>query len=318
MNRWVFRFLAGALLSLAAACASTEPFAETVTCRYAEQVQRMPAAATVRLALVGDAGADAETSGPPVKMERLRAALERMGTLDGILLLGDNFYPCGLETSDDWRIMEPLARLGVPLYPILGNHDYGCSSTHDPCAQIDPGPPGAALREQWRFPAMNYGVTWDGIGTIAFVDTQPLARGYLPPGDAARFVAGVFEEAPAPWRIVAGHHVFYSSGPHGSVAEARALRRLRRIVGPAEDDGVILFVSGHDHHLELIRRGESVFVISGSGSKVRNVAIERARGSLFRAVTHGFVLLELTEGEAVLQAFDMEGSSIYGPVVVSR
>ena len=311
--------LATVVLALAGACASTEaPFA-TGGCQYAERVVTMPAATTVRLALVGDAGADAETDGPPVKMERLRAALEGAGALDGIFILGDNFYPCGLETQEDWEIWEPLARLGVPLFPVLGNHDYGCSSTHDPCAQVEPGPPSVGgIRAVWRFPALNYGVAWEGIGTVAFVDTHPIARGGVPPGEAARFISSVFDDAPNPWRIVAGHHVYYSSGVHGSTAESGALKRLRRILDPAREEGVALFVSGHDHHLELIRRGESMFVISGSGSKVRGGGLTRAPGSLFRAVEYGFVILELTRDEAVLQTFDMEGRTIHGPLVMRR
>jgi hypothetical protein len=319
-NRIPFtRLLAASLvLALAAACASTEASSAIEGCQYAERIETMPAAPMVRLALVGDAGADAEADGPPVKMERLRAALERAGRLDGIILLGDNFYPCGLETGDDWKIMEPLARLGVPLFPVLGNHDYGCASS-DPCAQVDPGPPaGGRLREVWRFSALNYGVAWEGIGTVALIDTQPVALGRVPASDTARFVSRVFDEAPNPWRIVAGHHVYYSSGVHGSAAESAALKRLRKILDPARDEGVSLFLSGHDHQLEMIRRGESMFVISGSGSKVRRGGLARAPGSLFRALTYGFVVLELTRDEAVLRTFDIEGRSLYGPVVMSR
>ncbi|HEU5161766.1 MAG TPA: metallophosphoesterase [Thermoanaerobaculia bacterium] len=315
--------LASVVLAIVTACASTdEPF-ENRGCQYAEGVETRPAAAMVRLALVGDAGADAETDGPPVKMERLRAALERVGRLDGIILLGDNFYPCGLENEDDWKIMEPLARLGVPIFPVLGNHDYGdrhsgCSSPTDPCSQVGPNPTDDAIRALWRFPALNYGVAWEGIGTVAFVDTQPIARGGVPPAEAARFIATTFDTAPNPWRIVAGHHVYYSSGVHGSTAESGALSRLRQILEPARQEGATLFVSGHDHHLELIRRGESMFVISGAASKVRRGGVARARGSLFRAVAYGFVILELTRDEAVLQTFDMEGRAIYGPVVMKR
>ena len=61
-----------------------------------------------------------------------------------------------------------------------------------------------------------------------------------------------------------------------------------------------------------------MFVISGSGSKVRGGGLARAPGSLFLALEYGFVILELTRDEAVLQTFDMEGRTIHGPVVMRR
>ena len=55
--------------------------------------------------------------------------------LDAIILPGDNIYPCGVKSVDDprWSVLQPLIDLGLPLFPVLGNHDY-CGS---PDAQID-------------------------------------------------------------------------------------------------------------------------------------------------------------------------------------
>ena len=44
---------------------------------------------------------------------------------DIIILLGDNFYPCGVTSIDDknWDNYKKL-NLDIPCWCILGNHDY--------------------------------------------------------------------------------------------------------------------------------------------------------------------------------------------------
>src|SRR5438045_632011 len=72
--------------------------------------------------LIGDAGAT---------HSRLRGgilALQRRTRIDGILLVGDNFYPCGVSGVSDpqWsKITEHFGPAHLPIYPVLGNHDYG-------------------------------------------------------------------------------------------------------------------------------------------------------------------------------------------------
>lgn len=299
-----------------AGCVASTPVTPEDACRVSSTIERISPMGTVRLAIVGDVGADAEEppGAKPERMERLARALAAVGRLDGVVLLGDNFYWCGLETESDWRIMAPLAELGVPLFPVLGNHDYGCSSPADPCAQLTPSVPFEEIRRWWRFPALNYGVTWTGVATVAFVDTTPLAQGWISSNDVAAHAANVFERAPAPWKILAGHHVFHSSGFHGSVIDARERARMRSLLPAVRSEGVSVFLSGHDHHLELVTLEESLFVVSGSGSKVRYKALERSPGSLFRATTYGFFVLELGPWNASVEAIDLDGNPVYPAV----
>src|SRR5690349_21656897 len=79
----------------------------------------------VRLLALGDAGKGNEGQ-RRVAVGAARACAAR--GCDLAVLLGDNLYPRGMESSDDPRIsertVEMYADLGVPLYLVLGNHDY--------------------------------------------------------------------------------------------------------------------------------------------------------------------------------------------------
>ena len=82
--------------------------------------------------------------------DKLVSLEEYMGRMkegqDAIYFItGDNVYPCGVKSANDpkWSVVRPLSALGVPLYPVLGNHDY-CGN---PDAQI-----GAPL-PNWNLPA---------------------------------------------------------------------------------------------------------------------------------------------------------------------
>ena len=41
-----------------------------------------------------------------------------------LALLGDNFYPTGIQNGKEWdQYLKAFGHLKVPVYPILGNHD---------------------------------------------------------------------------------------------------------------------------------------------------------------------------------------------------
>jgi hypothetical protein len=168
------------------------------------------------------------------------AALAKKMRIDGILLVGDNVYPCGVTSVGDpqWsKVTRNFADAGLKVYPILGNHDYGdptyigrelrtCGSP-SPLAQIAE----THTLPFWVFPARQYELTAPFV-TIAMMDSQPVASAFAQPyagsQTAAAEVAWVDEafRGAKGWRIVAGHHTIYSSGIHG-VRNGRDQRHMR-------------------------------------------------------------------------------------------
>src|SRR4051812_3333956 len=137
----------------------------------------------LRFVVVGDTGDGSAAVAKGI------AAVHAQAPLDAIVITGDNIYPCGVKSATDerWSVVRPLSALGIPLYPVLGNHDY-CG---DPDAQI-----GARL-PNWNFPAREY-TLHSKLADFAFVDTTPIAHGKRAPTPLSF--------GSAPWRIVVGHH----------------------------------------------------------------------------------------------------------------
>jgi len=222
---------------------------------------------------------------------------------DALLLLGDNVYGCGLPGLGDpgWkRQIDPLLSLGLPVFPVLGNHDYG-RKAHPRCTFSNPGVQversGQPGYERWIFPAKSYTVR-SSLVELIFFDSSPIA--YEWEGGAA-VVAGL-EEAlakpkQAPWRIVVGHHPLRSCGQHGN--QPKTLR-VRQAVEPLLST-VDVYLAGHDHGLEIHPRkeGKPLYVISGGGSKVRGRT--NCRHEDYK-LTGGFFTLEITADSLSAQA----------------
>ena len=240
------------------------------------------AALTWRVAVVGDIG------NGTAKVARGIAAV---GPLDAIITTGDNIYPCGVKSATDpkWRRLDPLAALGIPIYPVLGNHDH-CGN---PDAEI-----GAPLRN-WHFPAREYTVNTP-FAEFMFIDTTPYADGLKPVPHFAFNSNG--------WRIVVGHHPLLSSGYHGHLPRSEH-RRMLRLIPVMVAAHVDLYICGHDHHLELIE-AKPLMLISGAGSDPVPAILRHAQTRWVSDEPYrGFAVLELSEATMTLRFYDATGKA---------
>ena len=75
----------------------------------------------IRIMAIGDAGEDS------ILRRQNTALFRRMGPIDAVLVLGDNFYDYGVKSETDARWEYDINRVlprGIPCLAILGNHDY--------------------------------------------------------------------------------------------------------------------------------------------------------------------------------------------------
>jgi hypothetical protein len=216
-----------------------------------------------------------------------------------MLLLGDNVYRCGVESTSDshWeRVIAPPFAVGVSIYPVLGNHDWGGKSEigcgiSNPMAQVQKT--GASGFDLWRFPARTYIVQTDVAELILF-DSSPIAYGWEDELENALcpLRAALAQPKSKPWRIVAAHHPIYSCGEHGNDASTL---RLRALLQPLlEESDVDLYVAGHDHDLELVADApihRPMLLVSGSASKIRRRGACRESASF--KVQGGFAVIDV-------------------------
>jgi tartrate-resistant acid phosphatase type 5 len=270
---------------LLATLASVRPAETTLT----------PRTATLRIAVAGDTGKGTEVLANAI------ARVHATSPLDAILLTGDNFYPCGVESVDDprWSLMRPLTKIGVPLFPVLGNHDY-CGKAV-PEAQIR----ASGTIPHWRFPAPQYALRTP-VADFAFINTSPWVRGYDVP--LASMIRSTFATSKAPWRIVVGHHPVISSGWHGYFPRDE-VGRMRALIPMLRETKVDFYICGHDHHMELIR-GRMLHLISGAGSSpIRPIKL-RATTVFPEEIGSehiGFAVVEITATTIRVRMYDAKG-----------
>jgi tartrate-resistant acid phosphatase type 5 len=269
-----------------------------------------PRGAVLRLAVTGDTGDGADIVAKGI------ARVHATSPLDAILLVGDNFYPCGVTSEHDprWSINLPLTRIGIPIYPVLGNHDY--------CGKADPDAQVRATRiiPNWHFPARQYALRTP-VADFAFVDTTPFVHGVTPsiphsPGGGngvTPFFRQSFAGSTKPWRIVIGHHPVISSGYHGYFPR-KEVARMRSLLPALQESHVDLFIAGHDHHVELIR-GRLLHLISGAGSspippiKLRTTTVFPDQIRLERI---GFAVVEISAKAIRVRMYDGAGKARTG------
>lgn len=242
----------------------------------------------LRIAVAGDTGNGAEA------VARGISVVHAERPLDAIVLTGDNFYPCGVTSERDprWSLNAPLSRVGIPIFPVLGNHDY-CGKA-DPDAQIR----ATGVVANWRFPARQYELRTK-FADFVFVDTMGTA--------IAPAIRGL-GTSKKPWQIAVGHHPLVSSGYHGYFPRSD-VKRMRKLTPAFREAGVDLYIAGHDHHLELIR-GRMLLLVSGAGSAAIPPVMLRMRTVFPERIgreTIGFAVLEISATEIRVRFYDAGG-----------
>ena len=261
------------------------------------EITLAPRDAVLRLAVTGDTGKGAESVAKGIA--RVHAA----APFDAILLAGDTFYPCGVTSENDsrWRLVTPLTRIGVPVFPVLGNHDY-CGKS-DPDAQVR----ATDVIENWRLPGRQF-VLRAKVADFFFADTTPYAKGRR--NTLAAAVREAFATSKAPWRVVVGHHPVISSGYHGYFPRDE-VRRMRGLLPTLTKAKVDFFIGGHDHHQELIH-GRMLHLISGAGSSpvpAVKLRITTVFPPEIRLEPIGFAVVEIREKSIRVRFYDGAGKA---------
>lgn len=262
---------------------------------------------------VGDSGAT--TDGRAELVRAMTAAVERTGATF-LVLTGDNIYPHGVASATDpqWKehVEDAFAPLieRMPLYPCLGNHDH----EGNPDAQIEY----ARTHQWWRLPAPYHSfvepLSGSSPATVEFfvIDTMPLRdRPMLALTRSAqlRWLEQAMSRSTATYKLAIGHHPCLSGGPKGGSSKVRW--HASRIF---TDHGLDLYLSGHNHDLELIESDRGwIQVVSGAGALPQAVAhVEGGRfafgeqvGFTWISVRPDAIYLQFESAERPLAAFRM-------------
>lgn len=242
-----------------------------------------------------------------------------------ILALGDNQYDGAADPGSPlfrtaFEEVYAAPALQAPFWAVLGNHEYAGS------------PRGQLLYAErrmgsgrWILPARHWSRVVDvGDGAKAkfvFLDTSVFIAKYrgrrmsdLDAQDSKAQLAWLDRELAEPgmaWRIAVGHHPIWSNGLHGDSED------LARDVLPLfRRHKVQIYLSGHDHHPEVIDHGagEPLQVIVGNGSEVRG--LKGAVASLHQGQYLGFGSISIRGAvSAVVRLHDASGAERFSLTV---
>lgn len=261
----------------------------------------------LRFVVFGDSGQGNE--GQRVVAKGMAAACAGH-TCDFGVVVGDNIYPTGLSTADDPQLgrkfHDPYDELGIDLWLVPGNHDWYDDATLQPA--IDHTVHASNSGGHWKMPFDYYGVPslppWlhiFGLDTSVLVDAGPSqdpARERALQENAARQLAAARQAlcGEEGWRILVGHHFVYSSGSRHGGRSTKVATWVEPVITGC---GIQLYLSGHDHHQELLRvetpRHLYYQVVQGAGSEHRGL-----RGTPPAGTTREFVRAEL--GFSIIEA----------------
>lgn len=249
-----------------------------------------------------------------------------------VISTGDNFYERGLNSIQDplfdrsFSSIYKARSLQTIWYAVLGNHDYYqvAAVQTDPLLKLrDPRwhcqRSFSVVRDICPIPAGSCNATAE----LFFIDTSPFVTAYWGTLNFSALNTQAEEVAmslktlnaslstsSATWKLVIGHHPIRSMGDHGDTLEL-----IESLLPLLEEKHVDLYINGHDHALELIKRADSPIPLltSGAGSKCywpqTNPIPEK--GLLFDHNGQGFVSVEVSPTRLRLDFHDLRGSVLY-------
>jgi hypothetical protein len=246
-----------------------------------------------------------------------------------VISAGDNFYPKGVVSEMDplWHYsfenIYTAHALQCDWYPVLGNHDYHT----DVDAQIRY----SKISRRWDMPARYYTkevslnkdkdkeikstVRDPSKAKVLFVmmDTDPFLH-----EDKAEYAAKQMEwldntlknaSADIKWKIVVGHHPYYTVGPRINNYDTLTMRTA--LAKTFEDHKVDVYLSGHEHSLQHLKpEGHTHQFISGAGSELTKVTAGIPY-SRFQASEHGFMYFSIDEKRLNVKAINLSGTVLY-------
>jgi hypothetical protein len=252
---------------------------------------------------------------------------------DFVISNGDNFYPKGVVSEFDplWHYsfenIYTAHSLQCDWYPVLGNHDYHS----DVESQIRY----SKISRRWNMPAKYYSKEINiGKGKededaakktgvkvkkgkekalLVMIDTDPFLHenmaGYVE--KQMQWLNETLSKASedVKWKIVIGHHPFYTVGPRIENYDTLTMRKA--LTKTFEDHKVDVYLSGHEHSLQHLKsEGYTHQFISGAGSELTKVS-EGISYSRFQASEHGFMYFAIDATRLNVRAINLEGKVLY-------
>lgn len=265
----------------------------------------------LRLAVFGDSGK--ETDDQRAVADGIAATI-RVRKTHAAIHVGDAFYDNGLVDIEDPKFQrlfnDYYDGMGVPVYFMLGNHEYGNGSRAGSVEAILALASAGASKDM-VFPARSYSFGYvlnDGVAVDLFVlDTTVLAS------DAAQlsWLKNGLEKSDAAHKIVIGHHPLHSYGLHGDQ------KHLQTLLLPLLEKHASAYLCGHEHDQQVLRSdGGLPLVITGAAGEARQTGTGPRQH--FGAGVLGFATLAVSAAGLQIDIRNHDGHAVYTERVAAK
>jgi tartrate-resistant acid phosphatase type 5 len=259
----------------------------------------------IRLLVFGDSG-----TGDEMQMKVAKAMKDycsKKGCQFGVLL-GDNFYPVGVASTDDPQFVEkfekPYAGLGIPIFVVLGEHDWGRQGKmFNWKAQIDY----TKKSKTWNMPSDVYSITYENVKIFALNTNSVIISKYQ-----KNWLKEELSKSTARWNIVVGHKPIHSYGYHGD-SDFMVKEILPILCGRAD-----IYLAGHEHNDQVLKADCGLpLIVTGSAGKPHP---ENATGprTLFASKEAGFTYLDIKNDELIVEMVSVTGEVWYKLVIPKK
>ena len=301
------KFLTSTLLTFAAISAASA------------QIPATGLSGDVTLMIGNDLGRNGYYEQKPIA-ELMGKVAEAVGP-EAFLALGDIHHYLGIESVNDplwttnYELMYSHPELQVEWCPVLGNHEYRGNTQ----AVMDY----SGTSRRWNMPSRYYTRIFDNDGTrvkVVFIDTAPIIDKYH--ADTAEYPDACRQDVDAQlrwldrelsrddnadWTIVAGHHPVYAQTPKQSSEREDMQKKVDPILRKHKVD---MYVCGHIHNFQHIRKNGIDYVVNTSGSLSRP-DVKATDGTVFSSGVPGFSVVTATPKALTLSMIDNNGNVIH-------
>lgn len=191
--------------------------------------------------------------------------------------LGDNIYENGCCNDDDKQFItkfeKPYSNIpnSIKFYMCLGNHDYGLNTIGigNSIYQLNYANKSKKDKKKWIMPSYYYSFK---KGNVEFfvLDTN-FYQYILEPEktlEQLNHMSNLINKSKAKWKIVYGHHTWFSVGGHGG--EEKEVKDFMSML--LKKSSFDIYMCGHDHNKQVIdlnmHNKKVSLIVCGTGGKV--------------------------------------------------
>lgn len=302
------------------------------------QHQNPPPSHPLNFLVVGDWGRQGLYNQSQVAIQMGRIG-QQLG-IDFVVSVGDNFYDKGLKDVDDPHFSASFTNvytapsLQTTWYTVLGNHDYMGDTVSQLSDHLVKRDPRWFCRREFQLhlslcKAVIPGKSCNASVDMFFFDTTPFINEYWEANGTSTFnwtglapdrkeqrssqlqnLARELAKSKAPWKVVFGHHTIRSIGHHGDLQEL-----INLLLPLLERHEVDVYINGHDHNLQHLKRADSRihFFTSGGGSKAFSGLrpYDEEAGVQFAFDGQGFLAVSMNATVVSFSFYDVFGDVLY-------